>query len=130
MIFDGRSICRVLLPDLASLYAAFSSGAQSSLPELPIQYADFAQWQRDYLRNDVLSRHLDYWREKLSGDLPVLELPADYSRPAVQTFHGAIQSQHLSKELSEQLKALSKKENSTLFITLPAASHTLFHPYT
>jgi amino acid adenylation domain-containing protein len=130
VIFDGLSIYRVFLPELATLYAAYSEGKSSPLPELPIQYADFAQWQRDYLRNEVLAKHLDYWREKLSGDLPILELPADYSRPAVQTFRGAIQAQHLSKDLSERLRALSKQENSTLFITLLAAFKTLLHRYT
>jgi len=129
MIFDGLSIYRVFLPEIASLYAAYSQGTPSILPALPIQYADFAQWQRDYLRTDVLARHLDYWREKLSGDLPVLELPTDYSRPAVQTFRGAIQSQHLSQDLSERLKLLSKQENSTLFITLLAAFQSLLHRY-
>ena len=130
MIFDGVSIYRVFLPELAVLYDAFSRGQQSPLPDLPIQYADFAQWQRDYLRNGVLAKHLDYWREKLSGDLPTLELPTDYARPAVQSFRGAIQTLHLSKQLSEQLKALSKRENSTLFITLLAAFKTLLHRYT
>ena len=130
MIFDGLSIYRVFLPELASLYDAFSRGESSPLPELPIQYADFSQWQRDYLRNGILAKHLDYWRKTLSGDLPLLELPADYARPAVQTFRGAIQSLHLSKQLSEQLKALSRKENSTLFIALLAAFETLLHRYT
>ena len=130
MIFDGLSIYRVFVPELSALYDAFSRGAQSPLPDLPIQYADFAQWQRDYLRNGVLSKHLEYWREKLSGDLPVLELPTDYARPAVQSFRGSIQTLHLSNELSEQLKALSKRENSTLFITLLAAFKTLLHRYT
>jgi amino acid adenylation domain-containing protein len=130
MIFDGLSIYRVFLAELGALYEAFSSGEKSPLPELPIQYADFAQWQRDYLRNGVLAKHLEYWREKLSGDLPSLDLPADYPRPAVQSFRGAIQTLHLSKRLSEQLKALSKRENSTLFITLLAAFKTLLHRYT
>lgn len=130
MIFDGISIYRVFLPELAALYEAFSGGKPSSLAELPVQYADFAQWQRDYLRNEVLSRHLDYWRAKLSGELPVLELPTDYARPAVQSFRGSIQTLHLSKPLSDDLKALSKRENSTLFITLLAAFKTLLHRYT
>jgi amino acid adenylation domain-containing protein len=130
LIFDGLSIYRVFLPEIAALYHAFAKGEASPLAELPIQYADFAQWQRDYLRNGVLAKHLDYWREKLSGELPVLELPADYTRPAVQTFRGAIHTLHLSRELSERLKAVSRKENSTLFITLLAAFETLLHRYT
>ncbi|HEY4903815.1 MAG TPA: amino acid adenylation domain-containing protein [Candidatus Sulfotelmatobacter sp.] len=130
LIFDGLSIYQVFLPELAKLYAAFSRGEASPLPELPIQYADFAGWQRNYLRDGILSQHLDYWRTKLAGDLPVLDLPIDHRRPAVQTFQGAIQTLHLPSELSRQLKALSKKENSTLFITLLAAFKTLLHRYT
>jgi amino acid adenylation domain-containing protein len=129
LIFDGLSIYQVFLPELAQLYDAFSRGEPSPLPEPPIQYSDFAFWQRNYLRDGVLSQHLDYWRQKLAGDLPVLDLPADYPRPAVQTFRGAIQTLHLSRELSEQLKALGKKENSTLFITLLAAFKSLLHRY-
>jgi len=130
LIFDGISIYRIFLPELAALYDAFSAGRPSPLPELPIQYADFAQWQRDYLKNGVLAKHLEYWRQKLSGDLPVLNLPTDYPRPAVQSFRGAIQTLHLSKDLTERLKALSKRENSTLFITLVTAFKTLLHRYT
>ncbi|MGA8431127.1 MAG: amino acid adenylation domain-containing protein [Candidatus Sulfotelmatobacter sp.] len=130
LIFDGLSIYQVFLPELAKLYAAFSRAQASPLPELPIQYADFAGWQRNYLRDGVLAQHLDYWRTKLAGDLPVLDLPADYPRPAVQTFQGAIQTLHLPSDLSRELKALSKKENSTLFITLLAAFKTLLHRYT
>ena len=129
LIFDGLSIYQVFLPELAKLYAAFSLREPSPLPELPIQYADFAGWQRNYLRDGILSQHLDYWRTKLAGDLPVLDLPTDHPRPAVQTFQGAIQSLHLPSHLSRQLKALSKKESSTLFITLLAAFKTLLHRY-
>jgi surfactin family lipopeptide synthetase A len=129
LIFDGLSIYQVFLPELAQLYAAFSRGEASPLADPPIQYSDFAGWQRNYLRDGVLAQHLDYWRTKLAGDLPVLDLPTDYPRPAVQTFQGAIQTLHLSSELGRQLKALSKKENSTLFITLLAAFETLLHRY-
>jgi amino acid adenylation domain-containing protein len=129
LIFDGLSIYQVLLPELAKLYAAFSRGEMSPLPELPIQYADFAGWQRNHLHGGVLAQHLDYWRTKLAGDLPVLDLPTDFPRPAVQTFRGAIQTLDLSPRLSRQLKALSKQESSTLFITLLAAFKTLLHRY-
>ncbi len=129
LIFDGLSIYQVFLPELAQVYAALSRGESSPLPELPIQYADFANWQRSHLRDGVLSQHLDYWRTKLAGDLPVLDLPTDFPRPAVQTFQGAIQTLSLPVPLSRQLKALSKKENSTLFITLLAAFKTLLYRY-
>jgi amino acid adenylation domain-containing protein len=129
LIFDGISIYRVFLPELSALYAAFSRGDASPLPELPVQYADFARWQREYLRNGVLAKHLDYWRQTLSGELPVLELPLDYARPPVQTFQGAIQTLHLPKDLSDRLKAVSKAENGTLFLTLLAAFKILLHRY-
>ncbi len=129
LIFDGISIYRVFLPELSALYAAFSGGEASPLPELPVQYADFARWQREYLRNGVLAKHLDYWRQTLSGELPVLELPLDYARPPVQTFRGAIQTLHLPKDLSDRLKAVSKAENGTLFLTLLAAFKILLHRY-
>ena len=129
LIFDGLSIYRVFLPELAALYAAYSRGEESPLVELPIQYADFAEWQRQYMRNGVLAKHLDYWREKLRGELPVLELPADFARPPVQTFRGAIQTLHLPKNLSDRLKAVSRAENSTFFLTLLAAFQTLLHRY-
>ncbi|HEY6769290.1 MAG TPA: amino acid adenylation domain-containing protein [Candidatus Sulfotelmatobacter sp.] len=129
LIFDGLSIYQVFLPELSQLYTAFSSGEPSPLPEPPVQYSDFAAWQRAQPAGGFLAQHLDYWRKKLAGELPVLDLPTDYSRPAVQTFQGAIQTLHLPLELSQQLKALSKNENSSLFITLLAAFKTLLHRY-
>jgi len=82
----------VFFRELLSLYEAFSQGEPSPLPELPIQYADFAVWQREWLQNNVLDQQLSYWKEQLAGAPPVLELPTDRPRPAVQTFPGAYQS--------------------------------------
>ena len=129
LIFDGLSIYRVFLPELSALYAAFSQGQASPLPELPVQYADYARWQREYLRNGVLAKHLEYWRNALRGELPALELPLDFARPPVQTFRGSIRALHLPRELSERLKAVSKAENGTLFLTLLAAFKILLHRY-
>src|SRR5204862_6683053 len=74
--------------ELATLYSAFAAGTQATLPELPIQYVDYAQWQRGWLLGEVLNGQLSYWRKKLGGQLPLLALPYDHARPAVQTFQG------------------------------------------
>ena len=127
--FDGWS-SGILYREIASLYEAFSTGKPSLLPELPIQYADFAQWQREWLRGEVLESQLSYWKEQLGDNLPVLELPTTYPRPAVQTHRGARQSLALPKTLSDSLQALSHQEGSTLFMTLLAAFQVLLHRYT
>ncbi|MHC5747769.1 MAG: non-ribosomal peptide synthetase [Nostoc sp.] len=120
----------ILIRELSILYEAFSTSEPSPLPELPIQYADFAVWQRQWLQGEVLDAQLSHWRKQLSGNLPVLQLPTDYPRPRVQTFRGARQSFSLPTELTEALKALSQKEEVTLFMTLLAAFKTLLYRYT
>src|SRR3989304_2873632 len=101
----------------------------SPLPELPIQYADFAHWQRQWLQGEVLESQLSYWKKQLNGSLPVLELPTDRPRPPAQYLLRARQSLVLPKALSESLKALSQKEGVTLFMTLLGAFQTLLHRY-
>jgi amino acid adenylation domain-containing protein len=120
----------VLFQELTTLYGAFISGTSSPLLELPIQYADFAVWQRQWLQGDRLEQQLAYWRQQLAGPLPVLQLPIDHPHPAIQTSRGAIQSLRLPKSLSDALKALSRREGVTLFMTLLAAFQTLLHRYT
>ena len=115
--------------ELATLYEAFSQGKPNPLPELSIQYADYAVWQRQWLQGEVLEEQLSYWRERLAV-IPVLELPTDRPRPAVQTYRGAKQSLHLPRSLSDQLKALSSQNGVTLFMTLLAAFQTLLHRHT
>jgi amino acid adenylation domain-containing protein len=129
IISDGWSK-RVLNRELTALYGAFSTGNPSPLPELPIQYADFAVWQRQWLQGEVLERQLSYWRQQLGGSPPVLELPTDRPRPAVQTYRGARQSFRLPKPLSDALRALSQREGVTLFMTLLAAFQILLHRHT
>lgn len=130
IIFDGYSIYHVLLPELAALYSAFSEGQESPLPELPIQYRDFALWERESLsRGERLSSQLAYWRRQLRDNLPVLQLPCDYRRPAIQTFRGAIHPVELSKELGQALKLLSRQEGVTLFMTLLAGFAALLRRY-
>src|SRR5262249_23745566 len=88
IVSDGWSM-GILSRELKSLYEAYHAGKPSQLPELPIQYADFAVWQREWLQGEVLEKQLAYWRERLGGDLPRLELPTDKPRPSVQTYQGA-----------------------------------------
>jgi amino acid adenylation domain-containing protein len=126
---DGWS-ARVLVEELAALYDAFVAGKPSPLPELPIQYADFAYWQRQWLQGKVLETQLSYWQDKLAGSPPLVDLPTDHPRPAIQTYRGARESLMLSASLLQSLKALSQQEGVTLFMTLLAAFQTLLHRYT
>ncbi|BAY73751.1 amino acid adenylation domain protein [Nostoc linckia NIES-25] len=125
IISDGWSI-GVLIRELSALYAAFTKKEPLSLAELPIQYADFAYWQNQWLQGEVMEKHLSYWKQQLAN-LPLLELPTDYPRPEIQTFRGSTQHLELSKELCEEIKTLSRKEGVTLFMTLLAAFKTLMH---
>lgn len=121
----------ILIRELRTLYEAYSLGQPFSLPELPIQYADFAAWQHQWLQDEVLDTQLAYWKKQLGGgNLPVLQLPTDRPRPRVQTFRGARQTFSLSADLTAALKALSQKEEATLFMTLLAAFKTLLYRYT
>lgn len=129
IVSDGWST-GILIREMAVLYDAFCSDRPASLPQLPIQYADFAHWQRDWLQGEVLETQLSYWKRQLLGAPPLLELLADHPRPAVQTFHGAHQSILLPKTVGDGLKALSRQEGATLFMTLLAAFTILLHGYT
>ncbi len=129
IVTDGWSM-GVLVKEVAALYEAYLKGEESPLPELPVQYADFAAWQRRWMSGEVLERELDYWRRQLGGELPVLELPTDRPRPAVQTFHSRQESFMLSAELSESLQALSRQHGVTMFMLLLAAWKILLSRYT
>jgi amino acid adenylation domain-containing protein len=129
IVSDGWSM-GVLFGELAVLYKALSAGKPSPLPELPIQYADFAHWQRQWLQGEVLKTQLAYWTKHLAGDLPVLQLRADRPRSAVHTFSGSKQSLELSPSLTKALKVLSLREGTTLYMTLLAAFKTLLYRYT
>jgi len=126
---DGWSVA-ILIREVAALYAAFSTGKSSPLAELPIQYADFALWQRQWLQGKVLESQLAYWQQQLANYTPLIQLPTDRPRPAVQTFHGAKKSFSLPANLSQKLKALNQAENATPFMTLLAAFQILLHRYT
>ncbi|WP_224242635.1 non-ribosomal peptide synthetase [Hyalangium gracile] len=128
IVSDGWSI-GVFNRELAALYRAFRLGRPSPLPELPIQYADFAVWQRAHLEGERLKPHLDYWRSRLDG-VPALELPTDRPRPSVQTYRGATLVLSLGSELSQALESLTQARGSTLYMALLAAFQTLLHRYT
>lgn len=112
------------------LYQAISEGKQSPLPELEIQYADYAYWQRRYLSGDVLEEHLQYWKKQLGGKLPVLNLATDHPRPLVSSNRGATKSALLPAELCKPLRALARQEGVTMFMLLLAAFKTLLYKYT
>jgi len=129
IVSDGWSRS-VFLQELWILYKAFSAGQPSPLPELPIQYADFAVWQRKWLQDEVLQKQLSYWKQQLSGAPPILELPTDRPRPSRHSFLGASESLTLSGRLSDQLKDLSREHQVTLFMTLLTVFKILLHRYT
>ncbi|HEU4964584.1 MAG TPA: amino acid adenylation domain-containing protein [Bacilli bacterium] len=128
IVSDGWSM-GVLLGELASLYDANTGGQPANLPDLAVQYADFAQWQRNWLQGDVLDEQLSYWTQQLGGTLPVLQLPTDRPKPSTPSSRGAIYKEALPQHLFEQLQALSRREGVTLFMTLLAAYQTLLHRY-
>lgn len=128
IIYDGWSMA-VLDRELLAAYRAFAAGLPSPLPELPIQYADYAVWQRDRLQGEVLSNLREYWLQQLAS-LPTLELATDRPRPAVRTTKGAACGRQLSHGLSKSIAQLSSRQRATPFMTLLAAFQTLLHRYT
>jgi amino acid adenylation domain-containing protein len=117
---DGWSV-PLLIQEISALYAALHERRAPALPELPIQYADFAVWQRGWLQGEELERQLAYWRERLSGDPPVLELPADRPRPAVQTFRGGRRTVWPVPGAGPEVRAFSQRQGLTPFMTTLAA---------
>ena len=128
IISDGWSM-DILIRELITLYQVFATGDSSPLPELAIQYADFAKWQREWLQGEVLEQQLSYWKQKLSGTLPVLQLPTDFPRSRVQTFKGANQSFSLGEELTQKLATLAQESGVTMFMLLLAAYKVLLSRY-
>jgi amino acid adenylation domain-containing protein len=128
IVGDGWSFT-VLTRELGILYDAFSRGEASPLPELAIQYADFAAWQRDWLQGEALEQQLNYWRKQLANIPDQLELPIDKPRPAVQHFRGSTESITLSPELTAKVRALSYKQGSTIYMCLLAIFQTLLYRY-
>ena len=125
---DGWSI-GVLIRELSAHYRAISTASSVELPELSVQYADFTVWQRQWLTNQVLERQLSYWKQELAGAPPLLELPTDRPRPAIQTFRGGIEGFQIEASLTSALKQISQESKSTLFMTLLAAFVVLMSRY-
>ncbi|MFL5628991.1 MAG: condensation domain-containing protein, partial [Ktedonobacteraceae bacterium] len=128
IITDAWSM-EVFVGELTTLYAAFSTGEASPLPQTPLQYADYACWQQQRLEEGKLERQRAYWKGQLGGTLPVLELPTDTPRPVVQTFHGRRHPVVINRSLSQALQALGRREGATVFMTLLAAFKVLLYRY-
>jgi len=128
LVHDGWSF-NVFLHELLELYKAFSAGKPSPLPELPVQFADFAHWQREWMKGTQARQQLDFWKHQLNGCPPVLDLPTDRLRPSIQSFRGAAPRVEIPLSLCKSLRELSKQEGVSLFMTMFAAFATLLHRY-
>jgi natural product biosynthesis luciferase-like monooxygenase protein/amino acid adenylation domain-containing protein len=128
IVSDGWSM-GVLFRELSAAYAAHLRGEAPALEPLPVQYADFAAWQRQHLTDDVITRQMDFWRRRLSDAPAVLELPTDHPRPAVQTHAGGREAALLPPELLNELRALARREGATLYMVLLAAWQLLLSRY-
>lgn len=126
---DGWSM-DIIARELVALYEARYNRRSPSLPDLPIQYADFASWQRRYLSGPVLQRDVTYWKNKLEGVPPLLELPTDRPRPARQTFTGGLHTFAMPLSLLKSVKSFSEQQQVTLFTTLLSAFYVLLYRYT
>ncbi|MEH2307104.1 amino acid adenylation domain-containing protein [Nostoc sp.] len=128
IVCDGWSM-DIFRRELFSLYTAFCAGKPSPLPELSLQYADFAHWQRQWLQKEVLQTQLNYWQKQLAGVPPLLELPTDQPRPSVQSFRGRSEFLELNQDLTQKLKRLSQESGTTLFMTMLAVFTLLLSRY-
>jgi len=128
IISDGWS-WGILFQELTTLYQAYIAGNSSPLSELPIQYADFALWQQQQLQAPELETQLAYWQQQLKNAPPVVELPTDFLRPAIERYQGARTAFVLPQHLTNQLKSVCKRERVTLFVLLLAAFKTLLYRY-
>ena len=128
IVSDGWTMA-ILYRELRELYEAGTTGRSVSLPELPLAFGDYARWQREWLSGEVLDRQLSFWKQRLQGPLPALELPVDHPRPARQSFRGGLERVTLGGSLFRDLKSLGRREDVTLFMLLLAAFQTLLHRY-
>ena len=129
IIFDGVSLSRILVPELAAIYAAFEEGSSSPFSEPALQYGDYAYWSQQQVDSPVTKQHISYWLKQLSGDLPVLRLPWDRPRPATPSHEGSMHRFWIDSDLGENLKALAKANDTTLYVTLLAAFKVLLFRY-
>jgi amino acid adenylation domain-containing protein len=126
IVSDGWSLL-LFFKELSTLYDAMVDGDMSPLSDLPVQYADYALWQREWLRDELTESQLAYWKKQLAGELPVLDLPGDRQRPAVQSYTGAREVMNLPSGLTQSLDELSRREHVSLFMTMLAAFKLLLH---
>src|SRR6266852_1169586 len=129
IITDGWSIA-TLFRELTCCYQAIANGENANLPELPLQYAEYAQWQREYVSGDVLAKQVEYWKGKLAGAQTILDLPTDHPRPATHSWHGATEEVILDSQLLTELKAFAQNEGGTPFMVALAAFQALLRRYT
>jgi amino acid adenylation domain-containing protein len=129
LLHDGWSF-GVLLREMKTLYEAFLAGEPSPLPELEVQFADYAVWQREWAESGIVEPQLEYWKRQLAGAPPVLELPTDRPRSAAQSFRGSALRLELTESLSRSLAFLARREGATLYMTLLTAFAGLLHRYT
>jgi amino acid adenylation domain-containing protein len=129
IIFDGVSIYQIVVPELCALYAAFVRGEKPSPSPPLLQYGDYALWRERHINSEAIARELCYWREKLSGELPELNLPSDRKAPTLSSHRGAMEKFRLSAELTAAIKELCRREGATLYATLLAGFKALLHRY-
>lgn len=129
IIFDGVSIYRVVVPELSATYNAYASGGTPELAPARLQYGDYAIWRERHASSDAVAKQLNYWRQTLSGSLPILQLPGDRPRPPVPSYRGSMETFALSGPLTEALKSFSRTEGLTLYMTLLAVFKALLHRY-
>lgn len=118
------------MKELGILYDAYSKMREAKLPDLPIQYSDFSIWQQQHIGSDEMKTHLNYWVNRLKGAQLVLEMPADFPRPAMETFHGSIETLEFPSELTSKLRSFAQKENVSVYMVILAAFQTLLYRYT
>ncbi len=128
IIFDGWS-AGLFFKELNQLYIAALENRQANLPEISIQYADFAEWQKEWLKGDNLAQEMEFWKQHLAGAPKLIDLPVDHPRPAAQTFRGTSVELNLSRELTEELEALTRKQQATMFMTLLTAFEIFLSRY-
>ncbi|MGA2209809.1 MAG: amino acid adenylation domain-containing protein, partial [Acidimicrobiales bacterium] len=129
LVFDGFSLYQIVLPELVTLYEAYSAGRESPLPEPEVTYRDYSEWEREWMAGPAGAARLDYWRGQLT-DLPTLELPLDFPRPPVQRFVGRVEAFSVPTETVEALRALAGSLHVTFFQVLAACYAVLLHRYT
>jgi len=128
IILDGWSL-GILVRELLEVYRAYSKNTAPNLPELDIQYVDYASWHKDYFQKRLEEKQLEYWQNQLSGELPVLQLPTDYNRSDIQTYKGKLHKVKMPEQLYESLKLFTKQNGVTMFMTTIAAFYILINKY-